>query len=41
MILSSLFFDIRDLVHHKFIPYEQTIEKDFYSDVLRRLREKI
>lgn len=36
-----VFFDIRGVVHHEFVPQGQTVNKDFYLTVLRRLRENI
>ena len=35
------FFDICGLVHHKFVPKEQTINKEYCLTVLKRLRVKI
>ena len=37
----KIFFNIRGLVHHEFIPTGQTVNKKYYLDVLKRLREKI
>jgi len=36
-----MFFDIRGIVHHEFVPEGQTVNAEFYCDVLRRLREDI
>ena len=36
-----VFIDIRGLVHHKFILEGQTVNKEYYLAVLKRLREKI
>jgi histone-lysine N-methyltransferase SETMAR len=36
-----VFFDIRSIVHHEFVPQGQTVNKKFYCEVLRRLRENI
>lgn len=36
-----VFFDIRGVVHHEFVPTGQTVNKEFYLTVLRRLRESI
>ena len=33
--------DIRGLVHHKFVPAGQTVNKEYYLAVLKRLRKKI
>jgi histone-lysine N-methyltransferase SETMAR len=36
-----VFFDIRGIVHREFVPQGQTVNKKFYCEVLRRLRENI
>ena len=36
-----VFFDIRDLVHHKFVPEGHVVNKEYYLAVLKLLREKI
>jgi len=36
-----MFFDIRAIVHHEFVPEGQTVNAEFYCNVLRRLREDI
>ena len=36
-----LFFDIRGIVHHEFVPEGQTVNAEFYCNVLRRLKEDI
>ena len=33
------FFDIRGIVHHEYAPEGQTVTKEYYQDVLRRLRD--
>jgi len=35
------FFDINGIVHKEFVPRGQTVNSGFYSDVFRRLREKV
>nr|APL98288.1 putative DD34D transposase [Bactrocera tryoni] len=40
-VMLIVFFDIRGLVHHEFVPEGQTVNKEFYLAVLRRLRENI
>jgi hypothetical protein len=34
-----VFFDIKRIVHHKFMPQGQTVSKHFYSNVLQHLKE--
>ena len=36
-----VFFDIRGLVHHEFVPTGQMVNKEFYLNVLRRFLENI
>jgi len=36
-----VFFDIRGIVRHEFVPEGQTVNAEFYCSVLRRLREDI
>ena len=35
------FFDSEGIVHHEYAPDGQTINKEFYLEVLRRLRESV
>jgi len=35
------FFDIRGIVHYKFVPTGQTVKQVYYLEVLERLREKV
>jgi len=35
------FFDSEGIVHHEYAPEGQTINKEFYVDILRRLRESL
>jgi len=39
MLLS--FFDSEGIIHHEYAPDGQTINKEFYLEVLRRLRESV
>nr|CAI5830179.1 unnamed protein product [Callosobruchus analis] len=39
--LLICFFDCRGVVHAEFVPSGQTVNQQFYLDVLKRLREKI
>ena len=34
-------FDSEDIIHHEYAPGGQTINKEFYLEVLRRLRESV
>jgi len=36
-----VFFDVRGIVHREFIPPGQTVNQEFYLEVLRRLRENV
>ncbi|GFT63952.1 mariner mos1 transposase [Trichonephila clavipes] len=36
-----VFFDIRGIVHCEFVPQGQTVNLDFYLEVLRRLKRRI
>lgn len=36
-----VFFDADGIVHHEYAPQGQTVNKEFYLDVMRRLREAI
>ena len=40
-IMLIAFFDIDGLVHHEFVPTEQTVNKEFYKTVLQRLRDAV
>ena len=40
-ILLSVFIDYQVLVHHEFIPRGQTVNKEYYLGVMRRLCESI
>ena len=40
-VLSTVFFDCNDVVHHKFLPQSRTVNKECYLEVLHRLREVI
>jgi [histone H3]-lysine36 N-dimethyltransferase SETMAR len=36
-----VFFDIRGVVHHEYVPAGQTVKAKFYVEVLKRLRERV
>src|SRR5215469_16928823 len=40
-VLLTIFLDYRGVVHHKYAPQGQTINKEYYRDVLRRLRDAV
>jgi len=40
-VMLLAFFDSEGIVHHEYAPDEQTINKEFYVEVLRRLRESV
>jgi len=37
----TVFIDYNDIVHHEFLPEGQTVNKEYYLDVMRRLREAV
>ena len=40
-VMLTVFFDCRGVVHHEYAPRNQTINKEYYREVLRRLREAV
>jgi len=40
-VLLTVFFDIRGVVHSEFLPVGQTVNKQYYLSVMKRLRESI
>jgi transposase len=36
-----VFFDVKGIVHHEFVPPNTTVNSDFYCDVLKRLTENV
>ena len=38
-VMLTCFFDSSGIVHHEYAPEDQTINKEYYLQVLRRLRE--
>ena len=40
-VMLTCFFDSRGIVHHEYAPEDQTINKEYYLQVLRRLREAV
>jgi transposase len=38
---AHCFFDMKEIVHCKFVPPNTTVNSDFYCDVLRRLKENV
>ncbi|UYV84244.1 hypothetical protein LAZ67_X001650 [Cordylochernes scorpioides] len=40
-VLLTVFFDCRGVVHHEFLPQGRTVNKEYYLQVLRNLREAI
>jgi len=39
--MLTVFFDSRGVVHHKYAPQGQNINKEYYLEVLRRLRDAV
>ncbi|UYV71132.1 RAD54L2 [Cordylochernes scorpioides] len=40
-VLLTVFFDFRGVVHHEFLPQGRTVNKEYYLQVMRNLREAI
>ncbi|UYV67726.1 hypothetical protein LAZ67_5001784 [Cordylochernes scorpioides] len=40
-VLLTVFFDCRGVVHHEFLPEGRTVNKEYYLQVMRNLREAI
>ena len=40
-VMLTVFFDFRGVVHYEFLPPGQTVNKEYYLSVMRRLREAI
>ncbi|KAA1414165.1 hypothetical protein F0U44_22385, partial [Nocardioides humilatus] len=40
-VLLTVFFDCNGVVHHEFLPQGRTVNKEYYLEVMRRLREAI
>ncbi|UYV76190.1 hypothetical protein LAZ67_13002977 [Cordylochernes scorpioides] len=40
-VLLTVFFDCRGVVHHEFLPQGRTVNKEYYLQVMRNLRESI
>jgi len=38
---ANLFFDREDTVHKEFVPQGQTVNKQYYREVLERLRKRV
>ena len=40
-VLLTVFIDCNGVVHHEFLPQDLTVNKEYYLEVMRRLREAI
>ena len=40
-VMLVVFFDWQGVIHYKFVPHGQTVNKEFYVAVLKRLREAV
>jgi hypothetical protein len=40
-VLLTVFFDCRGIVHHSYAPEGQTINKEYYLEVIRHLRDAV
>ena len=38
---AHCFFDVRGILHREFVPPGQTVNQEFYLEILRRLRENV
>jgi len=40
-VILVVFFDWKDIVHHEFVPHGQMVNKQFYQEVVARLRDAV
>lgn len=40
-VLLTLFLDSSGVVHHEYAPHSTTVTKEYYQEVLRRLRDAV
>ncbi|GFY32218.1 mariner Mos1 transposase [Trichonephila clavipes] len=40
-VMLIVFFVTDGIVHHEYAPQDQTVNKEFYLDIMRRLREAV
>ncbi|GFU48952.1 hypothetical protein TNCV_3209371 [Trichonephila clavipes] len=40
-VMLIVFLDVDGIVHHEYAPQGQTVNKEFYLKVMRRLREAV
>ena len=40
-VLLTVFFDFNGVVHHEFLPQGRSVNKEYYYEVMRRLRKAI
>jgi len=40
-VMMVVFFDWQGVIHYEFVPRGQTVNKEFYLTVLKRLREAV
>jgi histone-lysine N-methyltransferase SETMAR len=40
-VILTVFFDYRGVVHHEYAPLGQTVNKEYYQEVLRHLRDAV
>jgi hypothetical protein len=36
--MLTVFFDYEGIMHHEFLPHAQTVNKEYYLKVMKRLR---
>ena len=37
-VMLTVFFDCEGIMHHEFVPYGQTVNKEYYLKVMKKLR---
>ena len=40
-VMLTVFFDSEGVVHYEFLPQGQTVNKEYYLEVMQRLREAV
>jgi hypothetical protein len=40
-VMLTVFFDFEGIIHHEFLPCGQTVNKEYYLNVMKSLREAV